>query len=221
MQIREQLLQIRNQLPPQTSLVAVSKFQSSEKIMEAYQAGQRIFGEDKVQELISKYPVLPAHIQWHFIGHLQTNKVKFIVPFIDLIHSVDSLDLLREINRQAMKCNRNIRILLQIHIAQETSKYGLSYEACEQLIQSEEFRSFQCTIIAGLMGMASFTDNREQIRNEFKQLTAFFAHVKTKYFSSNLSFRELSIGMSNDYLIAIEEGSTMVRIGSDIFGDRK
>ena len=201
-------------------LITVSKTQSVEKIKEAYDAGQRLFGENKVQELLSKYEHLPTDIEWHLIGHLQSNKVKYIAPFISLIHSVDSLKLLQEVNKQAAKNNRIINCLLQVHIATEESKFGFSEAEFEALIQSDELSNLKNVQIKGLMGMATFTDNEEIVRNEFKSLKALFDHIKVINQHAHVNMEELSMGMSGDYKIAVEEGSTLVRIGTAIFGER-
>lgn len=210
-------IQILNQeLPATTKLVAVSKFHSVEAVMEAYAAGQRIFGESRVQELCEKQPLLPQDIEWHFIGHLQTNKIKQIVPFVSLIHGVDSAKLLREINKEAEKIGRVVPCLLQIFVAQEETKFGLTPDECRVLaLELDQFRYVQ---VCGLMGMASLTKDQKQVRSEFGQLKMLFDELKSK---RNLpEFKELSMGMSEDYLLAIECGSTMVRIGSRIFGQR-
>ncbi|HNX43092.1 MAG TPA: YggS family pyridoxal phosphate-dependent enzyme [Bacteroidales bacterium] len=201
-------------------MVAVSKTKPVEMIRELYDAGQRDFGENRVQELTAKSAVLPADITWHFIGHLQTNKVRFIVPFVGYIHSVDSLKLLSEINREAAKINRVINCLLQFHIATEETKFGLSFEEAAALLNNPDTARMQNVRICGIMGMATFTDNKQLIRNEFRQLKSHFDKLKTSHFNDDPAFREISMGMSNDYEIAIEEGSTMVRIGSLIFGER-
>lgn len=200
-------------LPPHVTLVAVSKTHPVEAIKRLYDEGQRIFGENKVQELISKQPLLPKDIQWHLIGHLQTNKVKYIAPFVSMIHSVDSLKLLREINKQALKANRVIDCLLQVHIAMEETKFGLSETELDEILSSEETRAFQNVRLLGLMGMATNTENETLIRNEFKKLKSLFDLQRSR-------FSVLSMGMSSDYKIAIEEGSTMIRIGSLLFGGR-
>lgn len=215
--LRSFLAKIKNS---NVKLVAVSKTKSPDIILEVYKAGHKIFGENKVQELTQKYEVLPKDIEWHFIGHLQTNKVKYIVPFINLIHSVDSLKLLKEINKEAVKNNRTIDCLLQIHIAKEETKFGLGFEEALALLQSEEYKLLKNIKIIGLMGMATLTDNINLIRSEFKELKAFFDDLKKFVLKDNAEFKELSMGMSGDYEIAIEEGSTMVRVGSSIFGSR-
>jgi PLP dependent protein len=219
MSIKENLAEIRSELPKEVTLVAVSKTKPVEMIKEAYEAGQRNFGENYAQELAEKELQLPKDIKWHAIGHLQTNKVKYIAPFVHLIHAVDSLKLLEEINKQARKLRRDINCLLQIYIATEDTKFGFNFEECEQLFQSEEFRKLKNIKVVGLMGMASNTSNNVQVRNEFHSLKTFFD--KHKHLDTlNLKLEVLSTGMSSDYKIAIEEGSTMVRIGSNIFGER-
>lgn len=204
----------------QCRLIAVSKTKPVEYIQEAYNAGQIEFGENKVQELREKPEQLPKDIKWHMIGHLQSNKVKYIAPFIYLIHAVDSLKLLAEINKQALKNNRTINCLLQVHIAQEEHKFGFDESDLEELLSSEVFQTLQNIKIAGLMGMATYTNDQDQIRSEFKTLKRIFDKSKNNYSSSNIELHELSMGMSDDYPIAIEEGSTMIRVGSKIFGAR-
>ncbi|HEY0900072.1 MAG TPA: YggS family pyridoxal phosphate-dependent enzyme [Sphingobacteriaceae bacterium] len=201
-------------------LVAVSKTKPVEEIMEAYEAGQRVFGENMVQELTDKYEQLPKDIEWHLVGHLQTNKVKYIAPFISLIHSVDSLKLLQEINKQALKNNRVIDCLLQIYIADEATKYGFGFDEAIELLRSEEFQELKNIRIVGVMGIATNTENPKQIREEFYELKTFFTGIKQSFFRKEDSFKEISMGMSDDYKIAIEQGSTMVRLGSTIFGKR-
>lgn len=201
-------------------LVAVSKTKSIDQILEIYNYGQRAFGENKVQELIEKEDALPKNIEWHMIGHLQKNKVKYIASFIHLIHSVDSLELLAEINKNAKKHNRIIDCLLQFYIANENTKFGLTVEEANALLESEVYSKLRNVRIVGVMGMATFTDNLQQIRNEFKNLKSIFNNLKLHYFMNNPEFKEISMGMSDDYIIAIEEGSTMVRIGSLLFGKR-
>lgn len=201
-------------------LVAVSKTKPVEEIMEAYEAGQRVFGENMVQELADKYEQLPKDIEWHLVGHLQTNKVKYIAPFISLIHSVDSLKLLQEINKQALKNNRVIDCLLQIYIADEETKYGFGFDEAIELLRSEEFQELKNVRIVGVMGIATNTENPKQIREEFYELKTFFTGIKQSFFRKEDSFKEISMGMSDDYKIAIEQGSTMVRLGSTIFGKR-
>ena len=220
MSIQENIREILATLPAGVRLVAVSKFHPVEALQEAYDGGQRIFGESKVQEMTTKHEQLPADIEWHFIGHLQTNKVKYIAPYVSLIHGVDSYKLLLEINRQGQRVGRTIPCLLQLHVAQEETKFGFSLNECQQLLEEGEWRTLPYVSIRGLMGMASNTDNMVQVRQEFATLGKFFSQVREKYFSDRPEFRELSMGMSDDYPIAIEEGSTLVRVGSRIFGQR-
>ena len=220
MNISSRLNQIRDGLPENVRLVAVSKFHTPPVIREAYDAGQRIFGESRVQELILKQQQLPDNIEWHFIGHLQTNKVKQIASFIHTIHAVDSLRLMKEVNKEAANFNRKVHVLLQVHIAQEEEKFGFSFDEIEELGKTKEFDSFPNLIFSGLMGMGTFTDDEKQIRKEFKSLSSFFRKLKRDYFSVNDDFKELSMGMSDDYPIAVEEGSTLIRVGSKIFGNR-
>jgi pyridoxal phosphate enzyme (YggS family) len=203
------------------TLVAVSKTKPISDLQEAYDAGQRIFGENQVQELVEKFEALPKDIEWHLIGHLQTNKVKYIAPFISLIHSVDSLKLLQEINKQAEKNKRIIDCLLQVYIADEETKYGLGFDEVIELLRSEEFVALKNIRIRGLMGIATNTDSEKQIKEEFYELDTFFDGITQSYFRKEESFDTLSMGMSSDYNIAIEQGSTMVRLGSTIFGERK
>jgi len=218
MSIIENLKLIKQELPPEVRLVAVSKTKPVEAIEEAYKGGQRVFGENKAQEMAAKYEQLPKDIEWHFIGHMQTNKVKYIAPFVHLIHSVDSIKVLREINKQAVKNNRTINCLLQFHIAEESTKFGLNREEAELLIQSK--KDFANVNLTGVMGMATFTDIKEQVRREFKQLHSHFIFLKENFFSDDEKFKEISMGMSGDYTIAIEEGSTIIRAGPKIFGKR-
>ena len=220
MSIALKIKEITNELPKQTRLVAVSKFHPVSSIREAYDAGQRIFGESRVQELMSKYDQLPSDIEWHFIGHLQVNKVKYIAPFIHTIQSADSLKLMVEINKHAGNLGRKIRVLLQIHIAQEESKYGFSFDEIEDLLKKDAFSAYPHLIIAGLMGMATFTDDEKQVREELSGLASFYRKIKNTFFPDSADFKELSMGMSDDYPIAVEEGSTLIRIGSKIFGNR-
>ena len=218
--IAEKLIEIKNAIPKEVTLVAVSKTKPNEAILEAYQTGQRIFGENKVQEVCEKFEALPKDIQWHLIGHLQTNKVKFIAPFVSLIHAVDSMKLLVEINKEALKNNRVIDCLLQFYIAEEETKFGLSLEEATALLTDEIFLNLKNIRIIGVMGMASFTDKTEQIKTEFRTLKNYFEILKSNHFKFNPEFKEISMGMSGDYELAIEEGSTMVRVGSSIFGGR-
>lgn len=207
-------------IPDQVRLVAITKTHSPEIIMEIYRAGHRLFGENKVQELVTKYEVLPKDIEWHMVGHLQTNKVKYIAPFIALIHSVDSEKLLDVIEKEAKKNGRSIPCLLQVHIAREETKFGFSQDELLDFVSCGKWKNYQHILFAGLMGMATFTDDAEQIRNEFRLLAKLFDTIRTTYFSQNKHFNTLSMGMSNDYQIAIEEGSNMIRVGSLIFGER-
>ncbi len=220
MNININITNLRQNLPVGCKLVAVSKTQPVEKLEEVYAAGQRIFGENKVQEVVPKFEALPKDIEWHMIGHLQSNKVKYIAPFISLIHSVDSFRLLEEINKQALKANRTITCLLQLHIAKEETKFGFSEEEVLEMLSSASFKNLRNITIVGLMGMATFSDNPEQVRNEFRSLKKFFDTLKNTSLPVGVSMIELSMGMSGDYKIAIEEGSTMVRVGSAIFGSR-
>jgi len=218
--IKENLTKIQSTIPSDVTLVAVSKTKPVSDLQEVYDAGQRVFGENKVQEMTEKYEILPKDIQWHLIGHLQTNKVKYIAPFVSLIHSVDSMKLLNEINKEAKKNNRVIDCLIQFHIAEEETKFGLSIEEAKELLESKEFVEMQNVSIVGIMGMASFTENIETVRHEFRVLESYFQILKSHFFKFNHHFKEISMGMSGDYLLAIEEGSTMVRVGSSIFGTR-
>lgn len=218
--IVENLKKIKNTIPKNVKLIAVSKTKPIEDIFLAYNSGQKVFGENKVQELCDKYEALPKDIEWHLIGHLQSNKVKYIAPFVSLIHAVDSLKLLKEIDKEAKKNDRIIPVLLQIYIAQEETKFGLDFEELKEILESNEFVEMQHVQIVGLMGMATFTDNQVQIEDEFRNLYNYFHVIKSHYFKFNADFKEISMGMSGDYLIAIEAGSTMVRVGSSIFGVR-
>ncbi|GHT13099.1 YggS family pyridoxal phosphate enzyme [Bacteroidia bacterium] len=220
MNIAKNLLQIKTELPETVRLLAVSKLQPESRIWAAYHKGQRIFGESRAQELLPKHANLPKDIEWHFVGHLQINKLKQIAPFIDTIQSIDSLKLLETADRAAGKFNRKINVLLQVHIAQEETKFGFSFDEIEDFFKSGLFLSFENLTFSGLMGMATLTDDREQIRKEFNSLAVLFQKIKADYFAWNDTFKELSMGMSGDYPIAVEEGCTMVRIGSKIFGAR-
>lgn len=220
MSIQTNIQEIKKTLPQQVTLVVVSKTHPVETVMEAYNSGHRIFGENKVQELVSKYEAMPKDIEWHLIGHLQSNKVKYIASFVSLIHSVDSLKLLEVIDKEAQKQNRVIDCLLQVHIASEETKFGLSADELEELLSSNDFKEMKNIRLVGLMGMATFTDNMAQVRMEFRFLGDLFKSVKAKYFGNKPWFKELSMGMSSDYPVAMAEGSTMVRIGSNIFGHR-
>ena len=214
------LREVKSNIPEGVTVVAVSKFHPNEYIEAAYAEGHRVFGESHEQELSKKYDTLPKDIQWHFIGHLQTNKVKYIAPYISMVDAVDSLKLLKEINKQAAKHDRVIDVLLELHIAQEATKYGLTIDACRQLLDDGEWRSLNNVRICGLMMMASNTDDENQIRSEFMQAADFFDEVKAKYFADSAAFCQRSWGMSHDYKIAVECRSTMVRVGTTIFGPR-
>lgn len=220
MSIQSNLQAIRKTIPDEVKLIAVSKTKPAENIQEAYDIGQRIFGENKVQDLFAKQPLLPDDIQWHFIGHVQTNKVKFIAPFINLIHAIDSLKLLNEVNKQAIKNNRTINCLLQFHIAEETSKFGLSIDEATEILSTPVYQNMENIKIVGVMGMSTFTEDMDQVRREFRTLRKIFEELKKNYFNQDIGFKEISMGMSGDYRIAIEEGSTMIRVGTSIFGLR-
>ena len=218
--IKENLEKIRATLPKSVTLVAVSKTKPVSDLQEAYDAGQRIFGENHALEMRDKHEALPQDIQWHFIGHLQTNKIKYIIPFVTLIHSIDTANLLEAVNKEATKHNRVVDCLLQFHIAQEETKFGLNLEEARQLLDSEAFKQMANVRICGVMGMATFTDDEDEIRKEFKHLKGIFDTLKQEYFANQPQFKELSMGMSDDYPIAVEEGATLVRVGSKIFGAR-
>jgi len=220
MGIARNISEIKSKIPEQIKLVAVSKTKPNEDILEGYNSGHKIFGENKVQELVRKYDELPKDIEWHFIGHLQTNKVKYIVPFVSLIHGVDSFKLLKTINKEALKHNLIISCLLQFHIATESTKFGFSQPEVRSMLESKDFVALQNVEINGVMGMATFTDNKDRIRNEFRELHRIFEMLKNDYFANFGSFKEISMGMSDDYPIALEEGSTIIRVGSKIFGER-
>ncbi|WP_163714102.1 YggS family pyridoxal phosphate-dependent enzyme [Mangrovibacterium lignilyticum] len=220
MSIAENISKLKNELEPGVCLVAVSKTKSNEAILAAYQVGQRVFGENKVQELSRKYDELPKDIEWHFIGHLQTNKVKYIAPFVGLLHGIDSLKLLKTVDKEAQKNNRTIRVLLQFHIAEEETKFGLDLEEARELLSSAEYAEMDAVEICGVMGMATYTDDETQVRREFHQLKNIFDQLKAEFFGDKDSFSEISMGMSGDYQLAVAEGSTMVRVGSFIFGER-
>lgn len=219
MSIKQNLEHIKQSLPQHVTLVAVSKTKPVSDLMEAYNAGQRIYGENKIQEMVEKHQEMPKDIKWHMIGHVQRNKVKYMAEFVDLIHGVDSLKLLKEINKQAKKHDRVIRCLLQIKIAEEDSKFGMSANDAKSLLQSEAFRDFNNVTISGVMGMATFTDNETQIKQEFSRLKSTFEDLKDIK-TSNCNLQTISMGMSGDYPLAIECGSTMIRVGSSIFGER-
>ncbi|MBR3698887.1 MAG: YggS family pyridoxal phosphate-dependent enzyme [Bacteroidales bacterium] len=218
--IKENLERIKATIPEHVTLVAVSKTKPISDIQEAYDAGHRTFGENYPQELRDKHEALPKDIQWHFIGHLQTNKIKYIIPFVTLIHSIDSANLLEAVNKEAKKHERVADCLLQFHIAQEETKFGLDLEEARQLLESDTFKNMENIRVCGVMGMATFTDDEEEVRKEFKHLKAIFDTLKQDYFAGQPQFKEISMGMSEDYPIAIEEGATLVRIGSKIFGPR-
>ncbi len=214
------LLQIRQQLPAHVTLVAVSKTKPIPQLMEAYEAGQRIFGENKALEMRDKFESMPKDIQWHFIGHLQTNKIKYIAPFVSLVHSVDSFKLLLEIDKVAEKYNRIIPCLLQFYIAKEETKFGFDLDEGIQMLNSNEFKNLRHVEITGVMGMATYTENENQIITEFHQLNSIFHELKKLFFANQPNFKEVSMGMTDDFNLAISEGSTMVRVGSAIFGSR-
>ena len=218
--ITKNLQTLHRDIPHNVQLIAVSKTKPFSDIQVAYDAGQRDFGENKVQELVEKSLILPTDIRWHLIGHLQTNKVKYIAPFIHLIHAVDSIKLLKEINKQAKKHERNINCLLQFHIAQENTNFGLSLLEAKEIVNSPDFLQLENVKVCGVMGMASFISDQEAIANEFKKLKEIFLELKSTCFLSNENFNEISMGMSGDYDLAIQEGSTMIRVGSKIFGHR-
>lgn len=220
MDIQANLKEVLDQLPEGVRLVAVSKFHPNEAIEEAYKVEQRIFGESREQELSTKYETLPKDIEWHFIGHLQTNKVKYIAPYIAMIHAVDSYKLLAEIDKQAAKYDRVIPCLLEIHIAQEESKYGFTFDTCRQMLEEGGWKQLKHVCIAGVMGMGTNTDDEKEVEKEFRSLADFFQSLKQDYFSQTDSFKEISMGMSHDYHIAIKCGTTLVRVGSKIFGER-
>ncbi len=221
MSIKENLAEVRRHIPDHVELVVVSKTMPVEKLMEVYDCGERIFGENKVQELILKQPLLPADIHWHLIGHLQTNKVKYIAPFVHMIHSVDSLKLLEEINRQAGRNHRVIPCLLQFHIAEEETKFGLDEAEGTSLLAYLQHEYFPNIAIHGVMGMATYTYNIAQITREFRHLKQIFDQLKTSFFPDDPDFRHISMGMSDDFEIGIAEGATLVRIGTLIFGERE
>ena len=220
MSISENIRKLNLIIPSHVSVIAVSKTKSVEEIREAYNEGHRIFGENKAQELIAKQPQLPEDIQWHFVGHLQSNKVKYLAPFVSLIHSVDSMKLLQFINKEAEKNDRIIPCLLQVHLSQEESKFGFSKQEITEVLSSGAFADLSHVRIAGVMGMATYTRDEEQIRSEFRKLRDIFQGIKNTYFTGSEHFSEISMGMSGDYKIAIEEGSTMIRVGTLIFGAR-
>lgn len=218
--VKSHLHEVLDTLPQGVRLVAISKYHPNEYIEAAYEEGQRVFGESHEQELRQKHLSLPQDIEWHFIGHLQTNKVKYIAPYVTMIEAVDSLKLLREINKQAEKCGRRIKVLLELHIAEEATKYGLTLDACRELLAAGEWREMQHVQICGLMMMASFVNDEAQIRQEMQTARDFFDEVKAQYFADDDAFCERSWGMSDDYPIALQTGSTMIRVGTKIFGSR-
>jgi PLP dependent protein len=213
-------LKINSSLPSSVKLIAISKTHPANIILDFYKLGQKAFGENKVQELLSKYEALPKDIEWHMVGHMQTNKVKYIAPFISYIHSIDSLKLLEIINNEAQKSNRIINCLCEVHIAKEESKFGLDEKGLISLFSSNTYKTFENIRIVGLMGMATFTNNMDLVRTEFKTLSEIFKRIKEQFFPDDVHFKELSMGMSDDYMIAIEEGSTMIRLGTILFGNR-
>lgn len=220
MSVKSNIDRLRETVPNEVKLVAVSKFHTVDEIKEAYNDGQLQFGESRVQELTEKQPLLPDDIEWHFVGSLQRNKVRFIASFISLIHSLDSERLMREINKRAKAANRTIKCLLQIHVADEDSKSGFSPDECRQFLATGNWKNYSNVQLAGIMGMATFTDDTSQVRNEFRQLKSLFDEFKTQYFANDEAFKELSMGMSGDYTIAVEEGATIIRVGTLIFGER-
>jgi PLP dependent protein len=219
--IAQNIISLKQQIPSAVKLVAVSKTKPFADILEAYKTGHRLFGENRVQELLSKKELLPGDIEWHLVGHLQSNKVRYIVPFISMIHSVDSFRLLKTIDFEAKKINRRVDCLLQFHIAREETKFGFTINEADEMIASESFSRLEGVRLCGLMGMATFTDDMNQVREEFRNLVGYFKMLKERYFMQFPFFSEVSMGMSGDFRIAIEEGSTIVRIGSLIFGERK
>jgi hypothetical protein len=220
MSVRENINRLRSEIPGNVKIIAISKTKSAAEILEVYNTGHRLFGENRVQELTGKAAILPGDIQWHMVGHLQTNKVKYIIPFVSLIHSVDSLKLLSVINNESLKINKIQDCLLQVFIAREETKFGFSEAELVATLESQEFAQLNNIRIAGLMGMATFTDDNSIVREEFRNLAGIFKKVKEDFFPDGDYFRELSMGMSGDYQIAVEEGSTIVRIGTLIFGER-
>ncbi|NLO02878.1 MAG: YggS family pyridoxal phosphate-dependent enzyme [Bacteroidales bacterium] len=220
MDIGKIISELKSSLPEGVKLVAVTKTKPPEIIEEAYKAGHKTFGENKVQELVQKFEKLPEDIEWHFIGHLQSNKTKYLIPFVGMIHGIDSFKILKSVNKEAGKFGRVIPCLLQFHIARESTKFGLSEEEAFEILESGTFARMENIKVAGVMGMATFTDNKEMVRSEFRELKAIFKKLKSSYFPEDPAFREISMGMSDDYDIAVEEGSTIVRIGSKIFGSR-
>lgn len=220
MDIAKNIEKIKSALPEVVKLIAVSKTKPNEMILEAYHSGHKIFGENKAQELIRKQEELPKDIEWHFIGHLQSNKAKYIAPFVSMVHGIDSYKILKTINKEARKNDRLIPCLLQFHIAEEESKFGLTEDDAKEILESEAYKNMEHVSIVGVMGMATFTDDTEKVRKEFQKLKSIFGNLKKNYFADKPEFKEISMGMSDDYLLAVEEGSTIVRVGSKIFGER-
>lgn len=220
MDIQQNLIDIKNEIPEGVRLVAVSKYHPAEVLLEAYNAGQRIFGENKAQEMKAKHEVLPEDIKWHFIGHLQSNKIKYIISYVSMIEAVDTLNLVSEINQYAIKAGRIIPCLLEIHLAKEETKFGFSFQECRDMLKEGEWKKLTNVSISGVMGMASNIDDQNQILNEFSSLKDFFNELKKDFFAESPDFKEISMGMSNDYKLAIQAGSTLVRIGTKIFGER-
>lgn len=220
MSIAENIKSFTDELPQGVKLIAITKTKPKEAILEAYHAGHKMFGENKVQELVAKYEELPGDIEWHMVGHLQSNKIKYIAPFVHLIHGIDRPKLFSIIDKEGRKNNRVINVLMQFHIAMEETKFGFSFQEAKDLLDSESFKGYEYVKVRGVMGMATFTDDMEKVRSEFRELTGIFHSLKEQYFSSDPGFSEISMGMSNDYKVALEEGATMVRIGSLIFGKR-
>jgi len=220
MSVRDNIDSLRSEIPDSVNIVAVSKFHGVEQIMQAYDDGQRVFGESRVQELVGKYETLPQDIEWHFIGSLQRNKVKFIAPFISMIHSLDSFRLMKEINKQAAANDRVIPCLLQVHIAKEDTKSGFAVDELDKFLESGEWKECKNVEIRGVMGMATYTDDESVVRSEFRELKSIFDKYKESFFPDQPSFKEISMGMSGDYKIAVEEGSTIIRVGTLIFGNR-
>lgn len=218
--IASNIISLKKQIPLSVKVIAVSKLKTADDILEAYNTGHRLFGENRVQELLNKKDILPSDIEWHLIGHLQSNKIKYIIPFISMIESVDTFKLLKAIDNEAMKAGRIINCLLQVHIAKEETKYGFTANEIFEMIESEDFKKLNSVRICGLMGMATFSDDHELVRSEFRYLFSCFRDLKERYFNLSNDFREISMGMSGDFKIAVEEGSTIVRIGSRIFGER-
>ncbi|MFA6872952.1 MAG: YggS family pyridoxal phosphate-dependent enzyme [Bacteroidaceae bacterium] len=219
-EIATHIAQLKKQLPEGVKLLAVSKFHPKEAIMEAYEAGQRLFGESRVQEMTEKWENLPKDIEWHFIGHIQTNKIKYMIPYVSMIHGVDSFYLLSEINKQAQKANRIVRCLLQLHVAKEETKFGFTFDECRDMLAEGVWKDLKNVQITGMMAMASNTKDSTLVHQEFHSVSSFFKEIKEAYFAAQSEFREVSMGMSHDYPLAVEEGSTLIRVGTFIFGDR-